>query len=268
MRVFIRDFCIACLSLTGIAYAYRFIVGLKGPLVRIVVFHDVRDALWFEKTIATLAQNFHVVSPEDFSSRTFDPKSINILITFDDGYASWVTTVLPVLERYGIQGLFFVNSGLIDIADDTTSVALFMKNELKIQPRDPLSWDGVRTLFERGHTIGSHGYHHVNLRMLGEHDLVQTLRKDKERIESVLGTPVLHCAYPFGTKEYVDARVGKGAQNVGFLYGYTAISRFVGFDETFQVPRMCIEDEMTPQMLTRWVFGAYDLFTAVKSIFR
>jgi hypothetical protein len=51
---YIREFFILGISFLGVSFVYRKVCGRRGPLVRVLVFHDVLDAEWFEKMISFL----------------------------------------------------------------------------------------------------------------------------------------------------------------------------------------------------------------------
>lgn len=96
-----------------------------------------------------------------------------VIITFDDLVPTQVTKGIPVLKKYGFKAIFFVN---IDSGYTTGS--------------------RVNTIIKAGHEIGSHSYHHVDLR--GRNDsflMVETLRS-KEVLEEKYEIKVTHFAYP------------------------------------------------------------------------
>jgi peptidoglycan/xylan/chitin deacetylase (PgdA/CDA1 family) len=167
----IRNILIAFFRLSGIAFLYRTWAKKRGPLVRIVVFHDVTDESWFDAVITTLCHVYHVLTPEDFKEKRFMDDRINVLVTFDDGYASWEYHVVPILEKHGVKALFFINSGLLDVGDDREASEKFMRDQLLISPRSALTWGGAKLLAREGHTIGSHAEHHVNLAELKREDV-------------------------------------------------------------------------------------------------
>jgi peptidoglycan/xylan/chitin deacetylase (PgdA/CDA1 family) len=230
------------------------------------VFHDVHDEGWFRELVGAIVSNYNVITPHDFERGHFTANRVNVLITFDDGYASWKTKVLPILATYDIKGLFFINSGLLDVAENSEKSDTFMRKQLLIHPRVPLSWDGARALAREGHTVGVHGRNHLNLATLDLEAIRTELVTDKERIESMLSTQVTACAYPFGTPKHINEMVKRVAKACGFTRGYTAVSRFVGMSETFATPRMCIESDVSPTMLRYWIDGAYDIFNILKSV--
>lgn len=66
-----------------------------------------------------------------------------VILTFDDGYRSWITTVLPALRRRGMVAEFYLTLG-----------AIRKRN---------LHWSDVRLLARAGMGIGAHDVHHVQL---------------------------------------------------------------------------------------------------------
>jgi peptidoglycan/xylan/chitin deacetylase (PgdA/CDA1 family) len=70
-----------------------------------------------------------------------------VILTFDDGFHDWVTTVLPMLQAHGMIAEFYLT--LSAIGAGTTS------------------WSDIRTLVAAGQGIGAHDVHHVQLAMRG-----------------------------------------------------------------------------------------------------
>jgi peptidoglycan/xylan/chitin deacetylase (PgdA/CDA1 family) len=266
IRHLIRNICITVFHSFGVSFIYRTWLRKEGPLVRIVVFHDVKEEEWFDSLMRTLKEHYHLLTPEAFAQKQFQKEKINVLVTFDDGYASWQHLVAPVLMKHDIKALFFINSGLLDMGGDTEHTNAFMREQLMVSPRAPLTWSAATALLEEGHSIGSHAQHHVNLAKLPPDEVKKELEADKSRIESALGVMVTECAYPFGTRHYVSETVEKVAHAVGFKRGYTAVSRFVREGDMYAIPRMCIEDTAMPRTIKMWVEGSYDLFDMIKTV--
>ena len=70
-----------------------------------------------------------------------------VMLTFDDGFPDWVTTVLPLLRARGMTAEFYVT---IDAVKDGR-----------------LPWDRVRELAAAGMGIGGHDVHHIQLASVG-----------------------------------------------------------------------------------------------------
>ena len=268
MKRVIRDLLLLGIAYTGIAYFYRWWCAGSGPVVRILVFHDVVNQAWFHSLIAELKKSYHVLTPQNFFTREFVKDKINVLITFDDGYWSWVNEVRPILNQEKVRGIFFISGGLLDSASDKANSDAYMRRELMIRPRAPLTWLGARLIRDDGHTIGSHAYNHVNLAKQTDNQIRQNLSQDIQRINAELSITPTELAYPFGTADHVHKNVVDIASSLGFTRGYTAISKFDCASETFLIPRTCIEDEVTPRSLRLWTHGAYDVFSMIKSMIR
>ncbi len=264
MKHNIRDSIIFLIDALGISALYRMYQHRQGPLVRVIVFHDVADASWFGEVIAHCVQNYNVLTPADFQAQKFDSTRINILLTFDDGYQSWVDVCAPVLKKHNLKALFFINSGLLDIAFDSTKVTTYMRERLFLSPKAPLTWDGAKILQSHGHTIGGHSVGHYNLAILGQSELEREIIDDKKRIEEQLGITLTDFAYPFGQKIHRTDNILELLTKVGYTSVYTALSGFVPSKHgVAEIPRMCIEKNQPIASVQYWIEGSYDIFCSI-----
>lgn len=79
----------------------------------------------FEKQISNLAARFEMITPNDFLSfkqADFQSKDY-CLITFDDGLKEQYELGKPVLDKYGIEGVYFING----VNQDQNKVSLVHK---------------------------------------------------------------------------------------------------------------------------------------------
>lgn len=104
----------------GAAYAALAGGSLKDALT-IFVYHDVSDhpsefsrshnlnvpPAIFESQVRSIQQRFTVISPDNLLERNLPPRAA--LITFDDGFQSYFRQALPILERYRVPSLIFLN---------------------------------------------------------------------------------------------------------------------------------------------------------------
>jgi len=236
----------------------------KGPLVRVIAFHDVGDKKWFSDVLAMLNQNFNVITPAQFNAKEFDSKKINILLTFDDGYQSWIKNCVPILEAYNFKGLFFINSGLLDSAQDTEVVATYMTERLLISPKMPLTWEGAKMLAVQGHSIGGHTVTHPNLATKNREEQSTEITNDKRRIEEMLGTRIQDFAYPFGTKNHISSEAVTEVANAGYQNQYSAVSNFSTLKNQRVIPRTLIEKQQKSTGIKKWIEGGYDMFNLIK----
>lgn len=125
---------------------------------------------------------------EGGSSRT------GFLATFDDGTADHYFTAAPLLERLGLQGIFFVNTARLGIDGYLTQAQ-------------------CRELQARGHAIESHAHLHKPVTGLTEEQLRSQLVESRQRLqENGLGQWDLF-APPGGI---YDAAVVQAAKTCGY----------------------------------------------------
>lgn len=89
---------------------------------RILVFHgiDIKGETrlnsrfvskdYFEKFIAHISINYNIVSLDDFYQKKFKPDTLNIALTFDDGYLNNYTHAIPILKKYNIPASFYITT--------------------------------------------------------------------------------------------------------------------------------------------------------------
>lgn len=99
----------------------------QAPTLSILTFHSIPaqpDALFpddmsaarFDSLLALLARCFRVVTFGEalrlLQAGTLPARTL--VLTFDDGYADNAQVVLPILQRHGVAGTFFVCTGFLD----------------------------------------------------------------------------------------------------------------------------------------------------------
>ncbi|MFI1537721.1 polysaccharide deacetylase family protein [Streptomyces anandii] len=127
-------------------------------------------------------------------------------LTFDDGYADFVTAALPLLHRRRFGATLFVLPGRLGGENAWDPLG----------PRKPLlTADGVRRAAAEGVEIGSHGLTHVDL--TGVDDVVLKAETDGSRalLEELTGIRALGFCYPYGR---VDARAVAAVREAGYSY--------------------------------------------------
>jgi peptidoglycan/xylan/chitin deacetylase (PgdA/CDA1 family) len=262
----LRNVGVRLIDVCGISASYRTRIHASRPLVRVIVFHDVLDRGWFESMVVALTHAYHVITPDEFLAGTFNPEKINVLLTFDDGYQSWVDVVLPVLQKHEVTGIFFINSGLIDAYADQEKQTTYVEKRLLLSPRRTLSWDGARTLARMGHRIGGHTTTHARLSAVSEETQQIEIVDDKKRIEEILGVPVIFFAYPFGQSGDYTETTMRFTRECGYTYAFTTEAGFADVKHAHRIPRLCIEDGLSPKVLRSWIEGGYDIFYSIKKI--
>ncbi len=266
MKHTLRDLTIAILTMTGIVSLYRARTRKRGPLVRVLVFHDVKDGVWFLRIIRCLKKRYHLITPTEFIQGEFDPIMINVLITFDDGYRSWTDICAPVLQTEKVTALFFVNSGLLMSYENSEAQKEYVEKRLLLTPRETLSWKGLVELTRRGHTIGGHTTTHARLSELQEDMQQIEIEADKAVIEFAIGTPLRAFAYPFGQGSDYTEKTQKLVSESGYSHAFTTEGVFVEHGKAYAISRLCLEEGMSMGALHAWVEGGYDVYRTLKKL--
>ncbi len=106
-----------------------------------------------------------------------------ILITVDDGFASFVEKGVPLLEKYDMKATLFVNTESVGWSDF-------------------LNWQQLKELMDKGIEIGCHSHKHAFFVNLPDAERPQTFEKDLLRAESLfqehLGFVPKVYVYPYG----------------------------------------------------------------------
>lgn len=139
----------------------------------------------FEFQMKYLADNFELRTVEDIVEHISTGKKVSdtiVGITFDDGYIDNYEYALPVLQKYDIPAMFFVNPFIIDLQYES-----FMPWEkiIEISNMDLIQ-------------IGSHGLSHLPLSVLQSKDIETEISKSKTILEGRLKRDITCFAYPFG----------------------------------------------------------------------
>ncbi|MER5832430.1 polysaccharide deacetylase family protein [Streptomyces sp. NPDC002130] len=152
-------------------------------------------------------------------------------LTFDDGYADFVTDALPLLHRWDCGATLFVLPGRLGGENAWDPLG----------PRKPLlTADGIRRAAAEGVEIGSHGLTHVDLTKADDLTLKAEVAESRAQLEELTGAPADGFCYPYGT---IDARAVAAVREAGYTYacaidpgpltGPHALPRvYVGQDDT------------------------------------
>ncbi len=132
----------------------------------------------------------------------------SVILTFDDGYESNYTTLLPILESYGMKATVYM-----------------VTNDIGLPGY--LTWDELRDMQERGIEIGSHTANHQPLTEMDRSRQEEEMRLSKLLLEWNGIHTVFSFSYPNGA--YDSGMPELLAQN-GYL---TAVTGDAGLN-TFQ----------------------------------
>lgn len=121
--------------------------------------------------------------------------------TFDDGGISFYTEIAPILEKYGLRGIFFISTKHIDTDG-------FMQKFM------------IKELSERGHIIGSHSHTHPgNISQLNYNDILEEWVQSAQILSQIIGSDINIASIPNG---YYSREVLTACKNAGFEVIYTS----------------------------------------------
>ena len=157
------------------------------------------------------------------------PKAV--ALTFDDGYENFYEYAWPVLQKHGFPALVYLISDLLGQPS----------NWFAADGRDTpplMSAARVRQLRGEGVDFGSHTATHIKLSEQDTPRIREEVTRSKAALEDVLGEPVNHFCYPFGSH---DLRAVDAVADAGYLSGTTCIRSPASVaDDPLTLPRKAI----------------------------
>ena len=136
-----------------------------------------------------------------------------VILTFDDGYADFYTTALPILRAHDFRATAYIVSGFVGWPNYMTAAQVLEADRSGIE-------------------IGSHTVNHPNLTKLSSVSVRSQLVDSKRFLENLLGHPVTSFCYPSGKVNSVVAWqvAGAGYDNATttvFGFRHTLADRFI-----------------------------------------
>ncbi len=127
-----------------------------------------------------------------------------VILTFDDGYADFYTTALPILRAHDFRATAYVVSGFVGWPNYMTAAQVVEADRSGIE-------------------IGSHTVNHPNLTNLSSVSVHSQLIDSKRFLENLLGHPVTSFCYPSGK---VNSMVAWQVADVGYDSATTTVFGF------------------------------------------
>jgi peptidoglycan/xylan/chitin deacetylase (PgdA/CDA1 family) len=166
--------------------------------------------------MARLSRSFHPVNEnelEDYlATGAWNQRKPGVIIAVYEGYRNGYDVLLPLLDRYGLVGWFFVITGFVN-TPPPEQLTFALEHDIGMVTREyadgryALSWDELRAIDHR-HVIASHARSHVSLTSLDEAQRESEIVGAQNDFANSLGHPVRSFASyggpPYGSDAVSD----------------------------------------------------------------
>ena len=196
----------------------------RGPLLRVVNFHLTpawcRDQ--YDREFALYAKFFSPVTEDDLdaflASGRWHKEKPGLIPAFYNGYRNNVDVALPLLERHGLIGWFFVVTGFVDAADQSTYASAHGITPAADEHGDgriALSWDEVHAL-SHAHVVASHTRGHTHAMAPEGHE--EAASGSQADFQREIGRSVRTIAWAGGAAAGDNAAADRAVVAAGFRY--------------------------------------------------
>jgi peptidoglycan/xylan/chitin deacetylase (PgdA/CDA1 family) len=180
-----------------------------------------------------------------------------VVVTFDDGFADFLTAAWPVLQQFSCTATVFLPTAFVGHT---------------FNERACLTWDDVRALHGDGVTFGAHTMTHPTLHGLPWRRVRSELRGSRAKIEDELGAPIKTFAYPYAFPQEDGAfvaRIRHELTEAGYRAAVTTvIGRMRLHSDPLCIRRLAVNEADDKSLFIAKLEGAYDWVARVQSVSR
>lgn len=177
----------------------------------------VPEAAFLEQLARLEERQWRVIGFDELLRGLADPSLLSersAVLSFDDGYRSMHSKVLPLLERLDLPAVLFV---------PTSYVARENSFDAGVEPVEAIcDWSELGDLERRNVSIQSHGVSHRKFSLLSNAEIRDEITHSKQVLEDAIGHTVSGIAYPYGDpgcdSSALDAMLSETGYEVAFLY--------------------------------------------------
>jgi peptidoglycan/xylan/chitin deacetylase (PgdA/CDA1 family) len=224
---------------------------VRSSQVPVLMYHSISDdgpsalAQWrvsprdFEHQLRFLRRRgFRATYPEEWDYETRRHGALRgrpILITFDDGYANFHETALPILERNGFSAHLFVVTGKVGGCADW--------DDTHGKPLPLMDWRALADCRARGTSFGSHLCYHRAATHLSDQALLEEATRSRAILADRLGIDATTVAPPYGA---TDDRVAWLCAKAGYRRLFTVEPGVASaWAQKLRTPRLEVSGDMS-----------------------
>ena len=217
--------------------------AIYGPHIRAVNYHGIEasDVESFERQLAFYSRHFANVSrnglAEFLSGGTMAERRPGLILSFDDGHRSHFEIAVPVLEKYGFTGWFFVPS---------------RESELS---------HGLLLELASHHVVGSHTHTHCRMTTDVSAEVMNAeIVGSRSELERMLGREVDSFAWVGGEEESYSraaADLIRNTYKLGFMTNSSVITSRI---DPHQLQRTNIEADQPLWLVRFQLSGLMDIY--------
>jgi peptidoglycan/xylan/chitin deacetylase (PgdA/CDA1 family) len=154
---------------------------------------DMPPAL-LERQLAYLVETGQIIGYDTALARLQqDTSSLSgvFVLTFDDGYLDFYTSVFPLLQRWQLPATLFVTTGFVE---ERIAYPMLRNPKLAVEP---VTWEMLGEMAQSGLvTLGAHTHTHPVLTQVSVEQIEEELAKPIELFRQRLGMTPQHFCYP------------------------------------------------------------------------
>lgn len=221
--------------------------------VPVLMYHDISHDFRDDYTISPALFAAHLEWLYGNGYRSVSLKELSsiraaggtFVLTFDDGYASFLDYAFPLLEEYGFRATINV-------------VGRFAGGVFELRGKRPMiSWDEYRHLARSGrvdigcHTYDLHRFAERGAAGVSAGRLSHDLRRFQDAVKSGTGSGTDILAWPYGL--YTEKGIST-AMNEGFRYILTSEEgKFMPGGDVTRIPRLNINYKLDPISFRQYI---------------
>ena len=151
--------------------------------------------------------------------------------TFDDGYADNLTTAAPLMRQYGFAATCYIVSSAIGTYNCWDAEQVGERKPLMTRQQ-------LDQWLAAGMEVGSHSISHRRLGELSHEAAQQEIAESRGALQKLLGVPIEHFAYPFGS---FTPETPELVRHAGYRSAVTVVPGIArAADDRLRLPRILV----------------------------